>query len=454
MNALIEKIFQAGVVGCGGAGFPTHKKLDGQFRWLIINGAECEPLLRTDRYLMIHMADALVCAIDAVADAAQAEHRVIGLKASYRREIAALEAAIEKAGSKIQLHRMESFYPAGDEQVLVYEVTGKVVPPAGIPLDVGAAVSNVATMLAISDAMQGQPLCNKYITVTGEVGTPCIVHAPIGTSIQACIEAAGGAKLAEYAVVVGGPMMGKYLPPQQVPDAVVTKTTSGLIVLAEDHPLALRRDPPMQAILNRAKSVCIQCRTCTDLCPRHLLGHPLEPHRIMRQMAYAPDAGQLLAEVDIQRAMLCSECGVCEVVACPMGLHPRQVNVFLKGKLRASGFRYQRPAGPFAAKQARPERLIPTARAASRAGVGAYQSLRIDSLQELKPQRVEILLQQHIGAPARAVVKAGEQVQPNQLVAACPEGALGANIHTGIGGTVISVGDRIVIEQRQAGDAV
>ena len=210
----------------------------------------------------------------------------------------------------------------------------------------------------------------------------------------------------------------------------------------------------MQAILNRAKSVCIQCRTCTDLCPRHLLGHPLEPHRIMRQMAYAPDAGQLLAEVDIQRAMLCSECGVCEVVACPMGLHPRQVNVFLKGKLRASGFRYQRPAGPFAAKQARPERLIPTARAASRAGVGAYQSLRIDSLQELKPQRVEILLQQHIGAPAKAVVKAGEQVQPNQLVAACPEGALGANIHTGIGGTVISVGDRIVIEQRQAGDAV
>ena len=155
---LLEQIVRAGVVGLGGAGFPTGKKLDCRVEWLIVNGAECEPLLRTDRYLMRHNAGRVVRAAGAVARMVGAKHCVIALKRAYTEEWKALEAALVGGGTvPIELFPLDSFYPAGDEQVLVYEVTERVVPPAGIPLDVGAVVSNLATMNAISDAMDGIP---------------------------------------------------------------------------------------------------------------------------------------------------------------------------------------------------------------------------------------------------------------------------------------------------------
>ena len=165
---LIKQIFDSGVVGCGGAGFPTHVKLKASPEILIINGAECEPLLRTDRYLMIHEAEKLVSGVDLICRELSIPEGRIALKKTYTKEIEALTAAIEKLHSKVQLHLMDSFYPAGDEQVVVYEVTGKVVPPAGIPLDVGAIVDNVATIIAVADAVSGIPFTEKYLTVTGE----------------------------------------------------------------------------------------------------------------------------------------------------------------------------------------------------------------------------------------------------------------------------------------------
>ena len=159
---ILERIFEAGVVGCGGAGFPNHAKLGGKgIRNMILNGAECEPLLGTDRWLMRHRAGDIVEAAAALAGELGAEDCTIALKKTYTREIAALEEAIRERGAQVALHRMESFYPAGDEQVMVYEVTGRVVPPAGIPLDVGAAVTNVATACAVRDAMEGRPFTHK-----------------------------------------------------------------------------------------------------------------------------------------------------------------------------------------------------------------------------------------------------------------------------------------------------
>ena len=134
--SILEQIRDAGIVGCGGAGFPTHAKLSGKgIRWLILNGAECEPLLGTDRWLMRERPGDIVTAAAAVTKEIGAQECVIGLKKAYTREIAALEAAIKKlprTAPVVRLHTMDSFYPAGDEQVLVYEVTGQVVPPAEI----------------------------------------------------------------------------------------------------------------------------------------------------------------------------------------------------------------------------------------------------------------------------------------------------------------------------------
>ena len=205
---ILDQIFECGIVGCGGAGFPTHVKLNTQVEYFIVNAAECEPLLRTDRYTMKHRAGDIIDAVEAIGDHLRAAKKVIALKGHYHEEIACLEEAIAAKNSDVELFFLENFYPAGDEQIMVYEVTGRVIPPAGIPSAVNAVVSNVGTVAAISDAMRGIPLTQKIITVTGEVNVPTIVSAPVGTPIQEVIDA-GDPIPRRYTVILGGPLMGR-----------------------------------------------------------------------------------------------------------------------------------------------------------------------------------------------------------------------------------------------------
>ena len=452
--SVIQQIFDAGIVGCGGAGFPTHAKLSGKgIRCLILNGAECEPLLGTDRWLMRERPGDIVAAAAAVTKEIGAAECVIGLKKAYTREIAALETAIRKlprTAAPVRLHTMESFYPAGDEQVLVYEVTGKVVPPAGIPLDVGVAVSNVATMAAVFDAMEGRPFTHKYLTVTGEVAEPKILRVPIGTSYTDCIRLAGGTTIDRWIAVNGGPMMGKPMTMAEAAGAVVTKTTSGILILPEDGAIGRAQKISLEHMKNRAAASCIQCSYCTELCPRHLLGHPLEPHKIMRKMAISPDITKLLDDPDIQKAALCCQCGVCESYACPMGLQPRRVNALLKDALGKAGIRYPKGEGEYAPLPARRNRKVPTQRAAARAGVLAYYHTDLDTLEEFCPDTVTLPLNQQIGAPCQPVVREGDQVTEGQLVARCPEGKLGANLHASITGKVVKAEGVVVIQERRS----
>lgn len=445
---LLNCIKEAGIVGCGGAGFPTHVKYaGGPVEYLIINGAECEPLLRTDRYIMKHMGEQVLKAIEAVGEMLGAKYCRIALKKTYTEEIKALEKVLKQQKSKVELAKMDSFYPAGDEQTIVYEVTGRVVPPAGIPLDVGCVVSNVATMLGICDAMEGKTFTGKYLTVTGEVKQPTVLHVPIGTSYEECIQLAGGPKKSRYFIVSGGPMMGARMTMEEAKEAVVTKTTSGILVLPEDGAIAAKTQISLRHMFNRAKSACIQCSFCTDMCPRHLLGHPLYPNRIMRKLGMAGDISTILDDKDIQNAALCCECGICEDYACPMGLQPKRVNQVIKGALREAGIRYAKEDTVYVADKNREGRKIPAGRVAARVGVLPWYDLKIDDLKEGIPDKVEIPVSMHIGAPSQPVVQVGDVVTEGQLIAAIPEGAMGANIHASISGKVTSVGKRIVIER-------
>lgn len=446
--SIIQQIQAAGIVGCGGAGFPTHRKLGGGIEYFIVNGAECEPLLRTDRYIMLHHAPELVRAAGAVQRELNIPHCVIALKEHYRAETAALRAAIDEAGADISIHTLAGFYPAGDEQTLVYEVTGRVVPPAGIPMAVGAVVDNAATLYAIAEAMDGIPFTQKYLTVTGEVRQPTILRVPVGTSFARCLELAGGALEEDYFIVSGGPMMGRPVTRLEAERAVVTKTTSGILVLPAGGYHARMQQLDISRMLRRARSACIQCTACTQLCPRHLLGHPLEPHRIMRALS-APGRSreELLEDPVIQRAQLCCECGVCETCACPMDLNPRKINAMLKRELGAAGKRWQAPEqARWEVSPYRDERKVPTARAAARTGVSKYYDYDISSCRTAAPERVELPLQMHIGAPCVPVVEPGDQVACGDLVARPPaENALGACIHASLSGRVEAVGERIVI---------
>lgn len=447
---IIEKIRDAGVVGCGGAGFPTHRKIADKIEYYIVNAAECEPLLRTDRYLMLNKAQDLVRALTALTQELDIGHCVIAVKHHYHDEIASLRKAIADANAPVEIHEMDSFYPAGDEQTIAYEVTGRVVPPAGIPMAVGAVINNVATVYAISQAMDGVPFTQKYLTVTGEVRTPTILCVPIGTSFQECLELAGGTLSKDYFIVAGGPMMGRPMTKEQAAEATVTKTTSGILVLPADGLHARTNEVDMAFMIGRARSVCMQCSSCTQMCPRNQLGHPLEPHSIMRAMAMG--GGNIKALLDlpaVRNAQLCCECGICEVYACPMGLHPRKINSMLKRELGAAGIRYQAPQQEWKARPTRELRKAPSDRVAARAGVLKYNDYVIRDLKIAEPTSVSIPVRMHIGAPAEPVVSVGDKVKAGDLIARVPEGALGAPVHASISGRVESVGDSIVIVKRR-----
>ncbi|MBU3099204.1 MULTISPECIES: 4Fe-4S dicluster domain-containing protein [Clostridium] len=442
---LLDQIYKAGVVGAGGAGFPTHIKLKCSVEYLLVNAAECEPLIQTDKYIMRHNADEIIKALSFMAPLVGADKVIIAIKGKYEREIQALQSAIKKLDSKVELFYLKSIYPAGDEQVIVYEVTGRVIPPGGIPLNVGAVVSNVATVLNIYDATRGRSVTDKIITVTGEVNNPSLLSIPIGTPVSKCIKAAGGLNIKDYCVIMGGPMMGRILTSDEVEKRSITKTDGGIIVLPADHYIKERKSLSVQHIINQTKSSCIQCSYCTQMCPRYLLGHPLRPHKIMRAISMSLDHSEEI----FKEALICSECGICEMYACPMGISPRQVNIMIKNELRQKGVKFNTTLKIIPNEQ-RDGRQVPVSRLLQRLNLGKYKDIKFDDdAIEVKVNIVSIPLKQHIGKSAAAIVAVGDEVNKGQLIGEVKREDMGANIHASISGKVTNVSDCIIIESSE-----
>ena len=445
---LLEMVEVAGIVGCGGAGFPTHIKWNAKAEHFIVNAVECEPLLGTDRFLMRHRADDIISACVCVSEVLEAAQTTIAIKGEYKEEIQSLKEAIDKVDANINIHELYAFYPAGDEQVIVYEVTGKVVPCGGIPLDVGVVVSNVATLVAVSEILSGEPLISKYITVAGEVKNPTVVKAPIGTLIEECIQAAGGALIDNPIIIVGGPMMGKDISLVSSDKQRVTKTTSGILVLPREGTIKKYKETmDLPALKKRAATSCIQCQYCTMLCPRHMLGHPLQPHMIMRSLGHINNIEDLFENNEyVVNAHLCSLCGVCSVYACPMGLQPSKVNAFLKDELGKRGIRRttKETTVPY---EEREGRRIPTHRITARVGAAKYEGKIGDDLSEVVPDEVAIALRQGPGKLPEPMIQVGDIVAKGQPIASIPKGGMGSNLHASIDGQVVEISDVIRIKK-------
>ncbi|MDR1649237.1 MAG: SLBB domain-containing protein [Synergistaceae bacterium] len=445
MASLLDSVKDAGVVGAGGAGFPAHVKLDCKVEYLLVNAAECEPLLATDKYLLNAYPGEIVEAAAAVAEHVSADKVRIAIKAVNEKEVASVRGALARLGSKAEIFPLDNYYPAGDEQMIVYDVTGRVVPPGGIPLNVGAVVSNASTMWNIYHALRGRPVTHKFLTVAGEVARPAVLKVPVGTSFSECLDACGGGDLARFKVIDGGPMMGTVLSGPEAGSKYVTKTTSGIVVIPDSGNFDARaHDTAVEKMLNRAKSACIQCSFCTELCPRRLIGHPLRPHKVMRRMASMDFGAPALDDPALGEALICCECGVCETFACPMGLSPRQVNKYVKKLL--AGLRRPKPEAPSAPEEMRKYRKIAPLKIMARMGLYGLYGKKAETFLELSPDRVRIPVKQHIGAPARPVVRAGDEVAPGQLVAEA-DGRVSANIHASIAGVVTEAGNFITIEK-------
>ncbi len=439
--ALKQILQESGIVGAGGAGFPTYAKLDERAETILLNCAECEPLLQLHRQLLEQNAEEILETFDMIAQTVGAKEAIIGVKKEYKATVKAINRYIE-AYPNMRVQLLDGVYPMGDEVVLIYEATGKVVRPGGLPIEAGIAVFNVETVYNVYRAVtNGTPVVDKLVTVVGEVAKPVTLRVPVGTPFKEVVAQAGGVTTKNPAYLIGGPMMG-FIGDEMEP---VTKTTNAIIVLDESHSLIQRKHGNTAIELKRAASACCQCECCTALCPRHALGHPIEPHLFMRSAANNDFRNTNV----FLNTMFCSSCGLCENFSCPQGLSPRTLIAEYKAGLRAAGVKVPTDVEASPVELSRAYRKVPEGRLAARLGLAKYEGipalLQEDEFWKThhKSSKVKVLLSQHIGAPAQANVKLGDTVKVGQCIATCGKG-LSVCIHASVNGVVKKVTDKYI----------
>ncbi len=435
-DQIVNAVQHAGIIGAGGGGFPTHVKLQAKVDTIIANGSECEPLLTSDRSMMVRKPELLIEGLQIAMAATGAKEAFIGVKAHYHDAVSSLEKALPANGS-IKLHLLENYYPAGDEFLLVYEVTGKLIPEGGIPLNVGIVVSNVVTFIQIAEALQGKPVTERPITLAGEFNTPKVIIVPVGTPYEELIKLGGGLKRDDVTLIDGGPMMGKIVNDRK---AGIAKTTSGLLAFPTDSFIIRQATKSLSQVMKLSKSACCQCFRCTDLCPRNLLGHELYPHMTMRTIDY----NQAEPAKHITSSFLCSQCGVCELIACDfMLLSPRKIYAAYRKTLIAKGMKnphHQTPTKTFS-EFANRKLSIPTVM--KKLGITKYDApLSYEGKKTVN--RVRIPLNRHAGAPAIPLVEVGQKVRICDKIAASPANQLGTIYHASIEGKVTTIADDFI----------
>ncbi len=439
MKELSNILQQNGIVGAGGAGFPTYAKLNENAETIILNCAECEPLLRLHRQLLEKYAREIVSTFHMMGQAMGSKDIVIGIKKAYKGAIAALNECIGDYEG-VRLGLLDEVYPAGDEVVLIYEVTGKVVAPGGLPIQSGVAVFNVETVYNVYRAInKNTPVVDKLVSVVAEVNKPVTVRVPLGCTIEEVVQMAGGVTTKDAVYFVGGPMMGNIGTGAQP----VTKTTNAILVLPENHLIIQKKKRKASIDLKRAAASCCQCTMCTDLCPRNRLGHPIEPHKFMR----AATCKDMQDTDTFINTMFCSSCGLCEMYSCMQGLSPRSLMADYKAGLRAAGIRPPQGVVPKPVGEEREYRKVPMERLMARLDLTKYnkEAPLYDEVADVK--KVRIMLSQHIGAPASAIVKVGDKVEVGQMIAQ-PGNGLSVAIHASISGSVTEVNDKYVVIEK------
>lgn len=432
-TGMLNKIREAGVVGAGGGGFPTFKKLNSQVDHIIANGVECEPLLYKDREVMLQETEKMIAGLSIVRELTGASKVTLAIK---RKNIDIVEKITPLAKKeKIEIHVSENVYPAGDEFILVFEITGKRIPPGGIPLMVGCAVNNVETLVNIANAVENIPVTKKYLTITGAVKNPVTVEVPVGTSFGDCISLAGGVSIPDPVILTGGVMMGGVETDLSQP---VTKTLGGLIVLPSGHNLVVRKSAPAKSYNKAGHSTCDQCSFCTQLCPRYILGYPIQPHLVMRSLQMTGDAKERLN----QWAEQCCECNICTLFACPEKLDPKNICVDTKVRLKKEkkGFTKEQLEEVFRdIHPARDGREIPITSLYQRLGIKKYDRKAEFVSYSNKFREVLIPIKYGFGNISNPIISKGMKVQKGDVIASSEENELTVPVHASIAGIVKDV---------------
>jgi Na+-translocating ferredoxin:NAD+ oxidoreductase RnfC subunit len=436
---MLNKIREAGVIGAGGGGFPAHKKLESNADHIIANGVECEPLLYKDREVMLRETEKMISGLEIVKGLTGASKVTIAIKEKNRDAAEIIKHLAEKKGYNIFITK--NVYPAGDEYILVYDITGRRIPPNGIPLMVGCLVNNVETLVNISNAAENTPVTKKYITITGSVRNPITTSVPVGTSFKDCIDFAGGLTTDDPFLLTGGVMMGGV---ENNFSGSVTKTLGGIIVLPSDHTLAVRKSSPQKVYNKTGHSTCDQCSFCTQLCPRYILGYPIQPHLVMRALQMTGDAKETLN----MWAAACCECNVCSLFACPEKLDPKNICADIKVRLREQkkGFTKAQMEEAFRdVHPAREGREIPISNLYQRLGLKPYDRKAGFKYFNSSVKEVLIPLKYTFGKSATPIVQIGSKVSSGEMIASADESDLGVPVHSSIDGIVKNITNRGIL---------
>ena len=318
LSGLIEAVRASGLVGLGGAGFPTSVKLDalrkGLIDTVVINGAECEPYITSDTRTMLDDGEWIYRGIALLETyCADIKRYVFGIESNKPKCIKEMKKLFER-NSKVEVCRLPSLYPQGAEKVLIYNTTGRIVPEGKLPADVGVLVINVTSLAIIAKYIStGMPLVERCITLDGDaVAEPKNIIAPIGVSLRELIEFGGGVREPVGKVLFGGPMMGTAAASLDEP---VIKTTGAITVFTRDSSLSAR------------ETSCIHCGRCVEACPLDL--NPTEYSKALD----LENKEDRIARLEKYKVMLCMECGCCSYV-CPANRPLVQNNRLAKGELR------------------------------------------------------------------------------------------------------------------------
>jgi len=296
-------IKEAGIVGLGGAAFPTHVKFtpkdDNKIQYVIINGAECEPYLTSDYRMMLEEPEKVISGLKIELSLFPKAKCIIAIEDNKPEAIAKVKALLTNE-SKIEVRVLKTRYPQGGERVLIYALTGRKISSKILPFEVGCIVSNVCTAIAVHNAVaETTPLINRIITVSGDaVKNPGNFNVRTGTNYNELLEAAGGFKSKPAKVFSGGPMMGQAMFTVDVP---VSKTTSGLVAFLEDE------------VAEFDSTACIRCGRCVEVCPSRVI-----PQKMYEYAVHSDAENFVKAD-----GMECCECGCCSYV-CPAGLRLTQ----------------------------------------------------------------------------------------------------------------------------------
>jgi len=429
----IKEIESLGIVGAGGAGFPTHVKLNSKPDTIIMNAAECEPLLHKDMELILNYTDKVLLGLKIVMEITGAKQGIIGIKEKHPHEIDLLNS---KVSGNIKVIPIEDIYPAGDEVTLIYMTTKRVVQPGALPISVGCVVQNVETLLNIG---LGKPVTDKYVSIAGAVEKPATVRVPVGTT-YAEILSHFKITVDDYSIRVGGLMMGAL---EADLNSVVDKKTGALIVLPSDHHCVnvYNRFALEEYTDKIAKAACDQCTFCTELCPRYLLGQPVMPNIAMKNRMFS----NLEQKVVFAGNFSCCECNLCTMYACPEGLDPRGATVMEKRWSRELGLKWD-------GKEAVPHpmndyRKVPTQKLMQRLDVLMFKDEGPLIELNLSSTEVRIPFNKHIGAVSQPIVNVGQIVNKYELIARA-NGQVSSNIHSSIDGIVKNISETEILIQK------